>query len=71
MSVKITLELPDELAQRADAAGLLNDAQIARLIEAAVREHAPRPARFSELLPVVDLGPWPEGFVEEREGRDD
>lgn len=70
MSVKITLELPDDLAKRAGAAGLLDDTQLLKLIESALSQRAARKPRFTDDLPVIDLGPWPEGFKEEREGRD-
>lgn len=70
MSVKITLELPDDLAKRADAAGLLDDTQLLKLIESALSQRAARKPRFTDDLPVIDLGPWPENFKEEREGRD-
>lgn len=39
---ELTLKLPDDLAQRAEAAGLLNDTTIQRLLEEAIRREAGR-----------------------------
>lgn len=36
----VTVSLPDDLAQQARAAGLLNEAAVARLLRRALREHS-------------------------------
>ncbi len=38
-------------------------------VQDALATEGKRPARLE--LPVLDLGPWPENFVEEREGREE
>lgn len=46
---RITVSLPDELAQRADSAGLLTDSAIRQLLEDAMRRDAGR-----RLLQIAD-----------------
>jgi hypothetical protein len=57
MDRDITLKLPEELAARAQAAGILTDEQIASLIEAELDRRQRRESLFADLETLHNLEP--------------
>ena len=53
----ITLKLPEELAERAQAAGILTDEQVASLIEAELDRRQRREALFTDMQRLRALEP--------------